>query len=338
MKPFVIPVFISHQGCPHRCIFCDQHTIAGQAGAEEQPVTPETVRNIIERWLRLPRKDRTPKAQVAFYGGSFTGLSHQRQVELLESVQPYIANGEVDCIRISTRPDYIDDATIILLKEYSVTIVELGIQSLDQEVLTHSVRGHSVQQSEDALIKLKKNGFKVGAQLMCGLPSDNNLKLLSTTKKIAMLSPDFVRIYPALVIKGSGLEKLYREKKYKPLSLARAIALSARMKNIFDEHGIKVVRMGLQPSAELAEKVVAGPYHPAFGELVLARNIFKETRKLLHEKQHLPKKRLQIAKADESVFRGSNNAGINRLSDLGLMENVELVFDLKLPRNTVAVF
>jgi histone acetyltransferase (RNA polymerase elongator complex component) len=338
MKPFVIPVFISHQGCPHRCIFCDQHTITGQNEAEGQPVTPGSVRKTIEDWLCLPRKKRRQRVQVAFYGGSFTGLPYQRQVDLLESVQPYIASGEVDCIRISTRPDYIDDVIIALLKEYSVAIVELGIQSLNQEVLTVSFRGHSVQQSEDAIIRLKMNGFKVGAQLMCGLPGDNRSRLLATAGKTAALGPDFVRIYPALVIKGSGLEKLYREGKYTPLSLARAIALSARMKNIFDEHGIKVVRIGLQPSAELAERVVAGPYHPAFGELVLARNIFKKTRKLLHEKEGLQKKSLHIAKADESVFRGPNNAAIKRLTKLGLMKNVELVFDKNLARNTVGLF
>jgi len=337
MKHFVIPVFISHQGCPHRCIFCDQHTITGQAEAAEPPVTPGAVRKTIEQWLRLPRKEKKQWVQVAFYGGSFTGLPSQRQVDLLESVQPYIANGEVDSIRISTRPDYIDDAIMALLKEYSVTIVELGIQSLNQDVLTASFRGHSVQQSETAIIKLKLNGFRVGAQLMCGLPGDNRSRLLATTEKIAALGPDFVRIYPALVIKGSGLEKLYREDKYKPLSLARAIALCVRMKNIFDEHGIMVVRMGLQPSAELTDKVVAGPYHPAFGERVLGRNIFKKTRKILHEKQHLQRICLKIAKADESVFRGPNNSNIKRLTDLGLFENVELVFDRKRPRNTVAV-
>lgn len=338
MKPFVIPVFISHQGCPHRCIFCDQHTITGQAGAEEQPVIPETVRNIIDRWLQLPRKDRTPEVQVAFYGGSFTGLPYQRQKELLEAVQPFIARREVDCIRISTRPDYIDETVIALLKKYAVTIVELGIQSLDQEVLTASIRGHSVQQSEEAVMRLKENGFTVGTQLMCGLPRDNSTRLLATVRKTATLGPDFVRIYPALVIKGSGLEKLYQEGRYKPLSLARAIALSAKMKDIFDEHNIRVVRMGLQPSAELAAKVVAGPYHPAFGELVLARNIFKKTRRMLHKKRHLPRKCLHIATADESVFRGPDNLGVRRLTELGLMENVELVFDRKRPRNTVAVF
>ena len=337
MKPLVIPIFISHQGCPHRCIFCDQDTITGHTGAEEQPVTPEEVKKIIEQWLRRPRKVKKQRVQVAFYGGSFTGLPLQRQQELLKSVQPYVGNGEVDCLRISTRPDYVDDTIISLLKEYSVGIVELGVQSLHQDVLTASVRGHSVRQSEDALRLLKTNGFVVGAQLMCGLPGDNYARLMATARKTVELGPDFVRIYPALVIQGSGLEKIYREGKYKPLSLARAVALSCRMKTIFDEHNIRVVRMGLQPSRELAEKVVAGPYHPAFGELVMARNLFQKTKKILHEKRSVPLKQLHIAAADESVFRGPDNISMSKLTALGLLENIEVIFDKDQARHTVLV-
>ena len=304
---------------------------------EEQPVAPADVKKTIEQWLHRPRKQKKQRVQVAFYGGSFTGLPRQRQRELLESVQSYIENGEVDCIRISTRPDYIDDTIISLLKEYSVGIVELGIQSFHEDVLTASVRGHSAQQSEDALKLLKANGFVVGAQLMCGLPGDKNSRLMATVRKTVELAPDFVRIYPALVIRGSGLEKIYRGGKYKPLSLARAVALSCRMKTIFDEHNIRVVRMGLQPSRELAEKVVAGPYHPAFGELVMARNLFKKTKKILHEKRGVPLKQLHIAAADESVFRGPDNISMRQLTGLGLLENIEVIFDKNQARHTVLV-
>ena len=337
MKPLVIPIFISHQGCPHRCLFCDQYTITGGTRIEEQPVTPEIVKKTIEHWLHRPRKEKKQRVQVAFYGGSFTGLPQQIQRELLESVRSYIEDGEVDCIRISTRPDYVDDRIADLLKEYSVAIVELGIQSLNQDVLEASIRGHSVQQSEDALKLLKGRGFTVGAQLMCGLPGDNSSRVMATARRIAELEPDFVRIYPALVIKGSGLEKIYREGKYQPLSLARAVALSCKMKAIFDDHNIKVVRMGLQPSDELADKVLAGPYHPAFGELVIGRNLFKKTRKILHEKGNMQQKMLRLAAADESAFRGPDNASIKRLAALGLLENVELIFDKDQARQTVLV-
>lgn len=337
MKTLVIPIFISHQGCPHHCIFCDQYTITGQPGSSGQPVTPETVRNTVEHWLKRSRKDKKQEVQVAFYGGSFTGLPEPRQRELLQGVQSYIRGGQVDSIRISTRPDYVNEAIIALLREYSVNIVELGIQSFSQKVLEASSRGHSVQQSEAALRLLKTADFKIGAQLMCGLPADNSSSLLATVRKTVELEPDFVRIYPALVIKGSGLEKMYRTGKYKPLSLGKAVALSSRMKAIFDEHNIKVVRMGLQPSAELAEKVVAGPYHPAFGELVMARNLFKKARKILREKHRKQRKYLHIAAADESVFRGPHNVGPKRLAALGLLEGVKLIFDRERPRNTVAL-
>jgi len=335
MKPFVIPIFISHQGCPHQCIFCDQHAITGHKIVQEQPITPARVKESVAFWLNRPRKDRNNNVQVAFYGGSFTGIPQQEQRGLLGAVQSYIKQGSVACIRISTRPDYIDAAAIALLKEYSVTIVELGIQSLDQDVLTASARAHSVQQSKDAVRMLKENGFMVGAQLMCGLPGDNTVKLMTTARKTAELGSDFVRIYPTLVIKGSGLEKISRSGNYRPLSLAEAVALSCRMKDVFDDHGIRVVRMGLQPSEELAEKVVAGPYHPAFGELVIARALFKKARKILRQKVKSKRMRLSIAAADESVFRGPNNVSIKRLTALGLLDGIEFVFDKEQARNTV---
>jgi histone acetyltransferase (RNA polymerase elongator complex component) len=338
MAPLVIPIFISHQGCPQRCIFCDQHTITGHARLEGQPVTPAAVKEIIGLWLNRPRKERKNGTQVAFYGGSFTGLSMPRQRELLGAVQPFIENGLVDSLRISTRPDYIDDGVIPILKEYSVSIIELGIQSFDQKVLEASFRGHSAQQSEDAVRLLKNEGFTVGAQIMCGLPSDSTMKLMATAKKIAGLAPDFVRIYPVLVLTGSGLEKMYRNSIYKPLSLAKAIALGCRMKTLFDQHGIKVVRMGLQPSAELAEKVVAGPYHPSFGELVISRALFKKSRKVLRKTIAGSEKCLAIAAADESAFRGPHNVSMKRLAALGLLAGVELVFDKNQARNSVSLY
>ena len=335
MAPLVIPIFISHQGCPQRCIFCDQDTITGHTGLHNEPVTTGKVKEIIEQWLRRPRKEDKNCVQVAFYGGSFTGLSLKRQRDLLGSVKPYIKDGLVDFIRISTRPDYIDEASVALLKEYSVSIVELGIQSLDGAVLEASARGHSVQHSLDAVRILRESGFTVGAQLMCGLPGDTVSRLTATVKKVAALRPDFVRIYPTLVIKGSGLEKMYRHGKYRPLSLPVAIALSCRMKTIFDSYNIRVVRMGLQPSEELADKVVAGPYHPAFGELVLSRLLYKKTRKALRGKIQV--KSLAVAAADESVFRGPNNVSMIKLAALGLLDGVELVFDKEQVRNSVLV-
>ena len=337
MSLLVIPIFIAHQGCPHRCLFCDQNTITGPAESEDRPVTNEIVKETMEQWLSRPRKENKNEVQVAFYGGSFTGLSRERQKELLSVVKPYIADGQVSSIRISTRPDYIDEKSISLLQEYSVAIVELGIQSLDPSVLKASARGHSVEQSESAIHLLKEKGFTVGAQLMCGLPGDTTRKLMATTTKVAAFAPDFVRIYPALIIKGSGLEKIYRDGNYKPLSLLKAVALTSRMKTIFDEHHIRVVRMGLQPSQELERKVVAGPYHPAFGEQVISRTLFKQARKLLRQTMQNGKKCLSIAAADESAFRGPKNINMKRLAALGLLDGIELVLDKDQPRNSVII-
>ena len=338
MSLLVIPIFIAHQGCPHLCIFCDQHTITGHSVLEDGPVSPATVKETIDQWLEHPRKKQRNDVQVAFYGGSFTGLPMERQKDLLDAVKSYIDNGQVNSIRISTRPDYIDENIVAFLQEHSVSIVELGIQSLDLSVLEASARGHSVEQSVSAIHLLKAKGFTVGAQLMCGLPQDSTSKLLATTKRVAVLAPDFVRIYPALVIKGSELEKLYLDGSYAPLSLLKAVALTCRMKNIFAEHHIKVVRMGLQPSQELEKKVVAGPYHPAFGELVIARALFKQTRKLLGVTVHNRQRRLSLAAADESAFRGPGNVSMKRLAGLGLLDGVELVFDKDQARNSVMVY
>ena len=338
MSFFVIPIFIAHQGCPHRCIFCDQLTITGHAEQEEEPVSPVTVKKTVEEWLAHSGKKVRKEVQVAFYGGSFTGLPVQRQKELLGAVKPYIDVGRVNTIRISTRPDYIDENIVAILKKHSVSIVELGIQSLDRNVLQASARGHSPEQSESAINFLKEEGFTVGAQLMCGLPGDSTRTLLKTANKIAALAPDFVRIYPALIIKGSGLEKLYLNDSYKPLSLSKAIALTCKVKKIFDQYHIRVVRMGLQPSRDLEEKVLAGPYHPAFGELVISRTLFKQARKLLRQAMQKERKHLSLAAVDESAFRGPGNVSTRRLADLGLLDGVELVFDKGQARNKVLVY
>ena len=338
MSPLVIPVFISHQGCPHRCVFCDQYTITGNPETECPPVGTAGVRKTIEQWLYHSRQGKKDTVQVAFYGGSFTGLDATRQKELLGAVKPYIDAGKVDTIRISTRPDYIDDTVTALLKKYSVSIVELGIQSFDPGVLKASARGHSAAQSEKAIRLLKKEGFIVGAQIMCGLPGDSTARLMATVKRTAGLVPDFVRIYPALVIRGSGLEKLYRSGSYKPLSLQQAVALTCRMRDIFAQQGIKVVRMGLQPSKELEDKVVAGPYHPAFGEIVASRALFIQARKILRCKSESRITGLAIAAADQSAFRGPANVNMKRLSALGLLEGVDVVFDKMQARNTVCVY
>ena len=328
--PLVIPVFIAHQGCPHNCVFCNQYRISGQGG--DVSVTPATVQRVVETWLTQGNK-RTSDVQVAFYGGSFTGLPLSRQIELLDAVQPFLERGDVRTIRLSTRPDYIDPERVRLLKNRGVTIVELGIQSMDDRVLAASNRGHTGAEAKAALKLLQEEGIRVGAQLMIGLPEQTTRSQVLTAREVAALRPDFVRIYPVLVVKGSILAQEYHAGRYTPLTLNKAIAGAARMKKIFDNQNIRVVRVGLQPGQELEQSLIAGPYHPAFGELVASRLMFNRVRKIVSGTEQ--QVTLLINTKDQSIFRGVKSANMRRFSELGLADRFVLQTDADLPRGTV---
>jgi hypothetical protein len=221
---------------------------------------------------------------VAFYGGSFTGLPAGRQEELLGAVRPFLDQGRVQTIRLSTRPDYIDRERLDLLVQHRVGIIELGAQSCDDRVLHRAGRGHDGAAIVAAAGLIKARGIRLGIQLMLGLPGDSSRTLRQTVQTAISLQPDFVRVYPVLVLRGSALESLYHQGGYQPLSLGRAVVLAASMKKRFDDQGIQVVRMGLQPTIELERALVAGPYHPAFGELVNSRLMLRRTRRALAQR------------------------------------------------------
>ena len=260
----IIPFFITHAGCPHQCVFCDQERITGQSAAPDPAVTRGT---IAER-LRTDTTGRP--VQVAFYGGSFTALPTGMQQAYLEQVQRFIESGDVGSIRVSTRPDAISPGILAFLERFRVTTVELGAQSMDDEVLRRAGRGHSSTDTRQAVRLLKEQGFIVGMQLMPGLPADSPGTFRRTVDEVIGLAPALVRIYPALVIRDTPLEKLYRQGSYRPLSLDDAVSLCADALERFRGAGIEVIRMGLQPTEELGRPgtVVAGPYHPAFRDLV----------------------------------------------------------------------
>jgi histone acetyltransferase (RNA polymerase elongator complex component) len=333
-SPFVIPIFIAHQGCPHQCLFCNQRSITGAA---EGMVGGREVAEIIRTQLAWPRRHPEAQVQVAFYGGSFTGLALERQRELLGATQPFLASGQVQELRLSTRPDYVTPEIAGFLKEQGVGIVELGAQSLDDRVLAASGRGHSAAQVGIAVACLKEAGIRVGLQLMLGLPGDSTTTALVSARHAAALRPDMVRLYPCLVISGSPLAELYRKGEYRPLSLLQGVALGGRLWSIFTAHRIPVVRMGLQPSASLEETMLAGPYHPAFGELVLSRLFFNQLRAELAARPRHQSHRLLLAKADESIYRGKGNVNVKRLVALGLLEGVETVFSVDQPRQSVVL-
>lgn len=332
--PFVIPIFIAHQGCPHQCLFCNQRSITG---APEGMVTAREVEETIRTQLAWPRRHLAASVQVAFYGGSFTGLAVEHQRELLGAAQPFLASGRIQELRLSTRPDYVTPEIAHFLREQGVGIVELGAQSLDDRVLAASGRGHTAAQVRAAIVCLKEAGIQVGLQLMLGLPGDSTATTLASGRQAAGLGPDLVRLYPCLVISGSPLAEIYRQGGYQPLTLSRAVALAGRLWRIFKAHRIPVVRMGLQPSLSLEKTVLAGPYHPAFGELVLSRLFFNQVRAALSARQPQQPYRLCLARADESIYRGRGNTNVKRLAALGLLAGVETVFSASQPRQSVVL-
>lgn len=262
---YIIPIFVSHEGCPHNCVFCNQNTITGI----EQKVDAEFTRNTIEQYLRTINRENSI-VEVSFFGGTFTAVDINRQKELLAIAKEYKDKGYIDLIHLSTRPDYIDDEILTNLKKYSVDVIELGVQSLDRDVLLKSGRGHSEEDVEKASRLIKEYGFVLGHQIMLGLPGDTFEKDIESTKKSICMKPDIYRIYPALVIKNTPMEIMYNTGIYKPYDLFEAVEISKTIYCMLIANNIKVIRVGLQPTDEINEgkELIAGPFHPAFRELV----------------------------------------------------------------------
>lgn len=264
MKYYNIPIFVPHEGCPYNCIFCNQKRITG---ADTSVTAADIVRIIEEHLKTLPETDRYIEA--AFFGGSFTGISAEKQEEFLSAAYKYVLSGKIDGIRMSTRPDYIDTETIARLKKYGVTTVELGVQSMDSEVLRLSARGHTADDVEKAAKLIKDADIRLGLQMMTGLPGDTPEKSIETARHIIALKPDCVRIYPTLVVRDTPLETMYKNGTYKPQPLDEAVQLCKKLLLMFDEAKIDVIRVALVTTDEISDKgsVIAGPFHSAFREL-----------------------------------------------------------------------
>jgi len=265
-KHYTIPIFIPELACPHQCVFCDQRKISGQ---QEIPSVDDIQKKIKTYLDTIPKKRDC--VEIGFFGGSFTGIPYEQQKEYLETASAFVKINKVDSIRLSTRPDYIDETILALLKENYVETIELGAQSMDDIVLLKSGRGHSVKDVETASEMILNAGFKLGLQMMIGLPGDTREKALNTAHKIASLGADNTRIYPTLVIKGTQLEQLYLQGKYQAMELQEAVSWSKDLLLFFEEANVNVIRLGLHPSEELNSdhSLVAGPYHPSFKELVM---------------------------------------------------------------------
>ncbi|MDP4177413.1 MAG: radical SAM protein [Bacillota bacterium] len=264
-KHYIIPIFVPHEGCPHNCVFCNQNTITGVSNE----INADFVQSTVEEYLNTIDQNNAI-VEVSFFGGTFTAIDINKQKELLSSVRKYKETGRINYIRLSTRPDYIDDKILSNLKENLVDIIELGVQSMDEDVLKQSGRGHSSNDVVKASNLIKEFGFVLGHQIMIGLPGDTFEKDIYTVKNIIELTPDMCRIYPALVIKNTPMETLYYNGIYKPYTLNEAIEISKILYIMLISNNINVIRIGLQPTEEINEggEIAAGPFHPAFRELV----------------------------------------------------------------------
>lgn len=262
----IIPIFIPHEGCPNDCAFCNQRTISGKNRA---PGTEETI-NIIESHLETMGDKAT---QIAFFGGSFTGIDTRKQNEYLSIAQKYIVSGRIESIRLSTRPDYITTETVKRLASFGVRNIELGAQSMDDEVLYFSKRGHNAKAVEDASEIILYEGITLGLQMMTGLPGDSEEKCLYTAKRFKELGAKETRIYPTVILKGTLLSQMYEDGKYIPHSTEDAVNTGAKLYRYFTENGIEILRIGLPDSLELKENYIAGAYHPSLGEMIISRDI-----------------------------------------------------------------
>lgn len=262
----VIPIFIPQKACPFRCAYCNQFAIAGQ----DRIPMPEEVDGIIRQHLSTMGGDC--HIRIAFFGGSFTGMSIEEQNQYLDIAFPYVQNGTVEGIQLSTRPDYITPEILDNLKCHGVSLIELGAQSLDDEVLQAANRGHTALQVQEASAMIRQHGFELGLQMMIGLPGDTKAKAMRTAQLIADFGAACTRIYPTLVVPHTRLANDYAEGRYQPLALEEAVDWCKDLYLFFQERDITVLRMGLHPSEGLlsGSGYIAGPFHVSFKELVMS--------------------------------------------------------------------
>ncbi|MCR1471142.1 radical SAM protein [Clostridioides difficile] len=336
MKKRIIPIFVPHKGCPHDCIFCNQKKITGVS----TDVTSEDARNIIEECLETIDKDAD--VEIAFFGGSFTAIDIDIQKSLLSVAKEYVEKGLVKDIRMSTRPDCIDEDILSMLKEYKTSIIELGVQSLDEKVLLDSIRGHQSEIVYKSSKMIKNSGIKLGLQMMIGLPADTEEKCIFTAKKFVELKPDCVRVYPTLVVKDTGLEKLMEQNKYNPFTLEESVNIVKKVLVLFYVNNINVIRVGLQATddIQIGKAVLAGPYHPAFRELVEADMIKDYLEFVILQNKNIKQMLVKSNKKNISKIIGNKKTNVKYMeekfgvllktqeSDLDINQ-LEIVLDVK---------
>jgi len=335
-RPFIIPIFLPHAGCPHQCVFCNQTSITGVG---RDTVSPEKVEQQIHEFLKYKGNDRRP-VQVAFYGGNFLGLEKEYIERLLDISTKFVNNKEIDAIRFSTRPDTIDHDRIEIIKTYAVTTVEIGVQSMDDRVLATVKRGHSASDTQRAVALLKDRHYQIGLQMMVGLPEEDEASSLFTADRIGELEPDFVRIYPTIVLKNSLLARWHENGMYRPWSLERSVAHVKTLYLFFKKKNVPVIRMGLQASEDLdsGAAVLAGPYHPAFGHMVHSE-IFLDiaTKIMAHKSVSHDTVTIKVHPKSISKMRGMKNSNVETLKRRFRLQTLKILPDATLAEGQLTV-
>lgn len=340
----IIPIFLTGLGCSKEaCVFCDQEISTARSSVNTDDAVKARIKETITQYLLPMGEDINYPVEIAFYGASFTTLEYAYQKELLKFVQDTFSeitgkptNGNMK-IRISTRPDHIKKEELLDMKlRFNLYLVELGVQSMKDEVLLASRRGHTRRDIKRAAKDVKEIGLDLSCHQMLGLPGSDVNADIETAKDIVKLKPKYVRIHPTLVLKGTPLEKMYKDGEYKPLSLDAAVGLTENVVRIYREAGIGIIRIGLHPSDFLVDNIVAGPWHPAFRELVEGHYLVNEAASQLtfYRGQSVE---LNIAPQDETYIRGENNNNYNKLKSLYDLKDLSIIKDTNIQRGTIKV-
>ena len=309
-RAHILPVFVPHWGCPHACVFCNQRRISGA----KKPAEAQDVKQAItEAAAFLPKGG---KRQLAFYGGSFTAIPVKEQEALLGAAKEALDRGEIDSIRLSTRPDAIDAAVLDRLKACGVETVELGAQSMDDAVLRLTERGHTAEDVERASKLIRAAGFKLILQMMTGLPGATDVTDIETARRLIALQPDGVRIYPTVIVRDTALYDMWQAGAYKEHTVEDAVRVCAKIVPLFEKASIPIIRLGLNPTEELSGgAAVAGAYHPALGELVKSRILLEKARALLSGAEPGSRAVLLVGKGKTSQMAGQHRENIRRLTE-----------------------
>ncbi len=316
MRHVNVALFVPHEGCPNQCSFCNQHAISGK----KSQVTPDDVDSAVK--IAMDNPD-SKGGEIAFFGGSFTAIDRQTMVSLLSAAHRYIADGSFRGIRVSTRPDAINPEICSVLRHYGVTAVELGAQSLDDNVLRLNRRGHTAEDVIRATRLLQQEGFETGLQMMTGLYGSTDTDSLQTAEKIIGLKPDTVRIYPTVVLESTHLCELYRKGEYSPQDVEGAAELCAKLLLMFEEADIRVIRTGLHSGGDVEGEFVAGAYHPAFKEICESKIYLRKALDFI-KANNIPEGRVEIRVSPKSVSQmtGQKKSNIRELSALGYQAKV----------------